>query len=1169
MMPSRGTDASRTTGGLEARARQERIETRSAGKRGKMQQLRLIALFTVALFALASIVVAQTETGQITGTVVDQSGAAVPNATITVKSAETGITRGAASNGSGAYIVTNLLPGEYTVTAAAPGFAQSAEKVTVTIGSKITADLKLEVGKASTIVEVAGTAVQVNTETQTLSTVVSGNEVRELPTLTRNPYALVATAGNVSDAGAGNRGAGFSINGQRESSTNILLDGAANNNEFTASVGQAVPIDSIQEFSILTSNFTAEYGRAGGGVVNVATKSGTNEFHGSAYEFNRVSRLSSNDFQDNAYGNPKSVFDRNQFGYSVGGPVKKDKLFFFNNTEWIRVRSQANLEAMVADPAVVAASNANTQSFFASYGKLLPTASTVQTYSLNQLRAAGTDLCGTNAGCLALNQDMPVYDLIRFGVPYDAGGGLPQNQYQTVARVDFNLTDKTQMYGRYALQSVNLFNGTVSTSPYQGFNSGETDFNNNGLFSVIHTFSPTWVSQSKVVFNRLNQQQPFAGQPAVPTLYTTSTGSGALLGQSILYPGYDPYTPGNGIPFGGPQNFVQVYEDMSWTHGSHSLRFGGSFEYLRDNRTFGAYETAGEYLGTGPGSAFQDLLAGQLHGFQVAIYPQGKFPGDTVNLPLTQPNFSRSNRYKEPALYAQDAWKLNSRMTLNLGVRWEYYGVQHNKNPQLDSNFYWPDGQINTPQGVAGGKAILAPNSPVGGLWKPEYHDFAPRVGFAWDVFGDGKTALRGGYGIGYERNFGNVTFNAIQNPPNYETVSVTNAQFALPISPSNLGPFSGTSGSITLPRASLRAPLQNIATAYAQTWSASLEHQLTRSVLIAADYTGSKGSKLYDITVENRNGYGNEYLGIPCTYAATEAFYNGGSSSGACVNVLNTQFSGINIRGNNGFSLYNGLNLRSVIDNLGNSGLHLTFNYTWAHAIDNLSTTFSDADTLNNNWGQYVTGMLDAFHPQLNKGNADFDIRHRFVMSGIWDIPAFRNGHGIAKQVLGGWELAPILTIRTGSPYSIFDCSFAYTFCPLAAFAGGVDTSVNKNASPTGTPDTFAYFNVPSNVDHYTSPTYYLSDLGPFPADMTSRNAFRAPGFWDMDLGLYKNFPIGERVRLQIRAEAYNFFNHANMYVEGAGADVSATSTITACKACTGTSTDRRNIQLAAKITF
>ena len=398
MMPSRGTDAGRTTGGLEARARQERIETRSAGKRGKMQQLRLIALFTVALFALASIVVAQTETGQITGTVVDQSGAAVPNATITVKSAETGITRGAASNGSGAYIVTNLLPGEYTVTAAAPGFAQSAEKVTVTIGGKITADLKLEVGKASTIVEVAGTAVQVNTETQTLSTVVSGNEVRELPTLTRNPYALVATAGNVSDAGAGNRGAGFSINGQRESSTNILLDGAANNDEFTATVGQSVPIDSIQEFSILTNNFTAEYGRASGGVVNVATKSGTNEFHGTAYEFNRVSRLSSSSFQDNAFGNPKSVFDRNQFGYSVGGPVKKDKLFFFNNTEWIRVRSQANLEAMVADPALIAASSANTQSFFAAYGKLLPTASTVRTYSLNQLRAAGNiDLCGVFA----------------------------------------------------------------------------------------------------------------------------------------------------------------------------------------------------------------------------------------------------------------------------------------------------------------------------------------------------------------------------------------------------------------------------------------------------------------------------------------------------------------------------------------------------------------------------------------------------------------------------------------------------------------------------------------------------------------------------------------------------------------------------------------------------
>ena len=1133
-----------------------------------MKSLQLTLLFVLALFALTTVVYAQTETGQITGTVLDPSGAAVPNAAITVKSVTTGSVRETTTSMAGAYTVTNLLPGVYTVTVNASGFAEVQQRVTVAVGSRTGLDLHVQVGKASTVVEVAAAAVQVNTETQTMSTVVSGTQLSELPTLTRNPYALVAVSGNVSDTGPGGRGVGFAINGQRESSTNILLDGAANNDEFTAGVGQSVPLDSIAEFSIVSNEFTAEYGRASGGVINVATKAGTNDFHGTAYEFNRVSAVSSNSFNDNAYGNPKSVFARNQFGYSVGGPVKKNKLFFFSSTEWTRVRSTANLQAMLADPQLIAAASPNTQNFFSTYGKLVPGARVTQTYSLSQLAAQGTNLCpaGSTGPCAALSPTMPIYDLVNFAVPSDAGGGSPENQYQTVQRVDYNLSDKTQIYARYALQSINYFKGVVSTSPYQGFNSGETDFNNNMLVSVIHTFSPRLVSQSKAVFNRLNSAQPFAEQPAVPTLYTTSSGAGSLLGQTILYPGYVPQFPGQGIPFGGPQNFAQLYEDLSYNIGSHSLRFGGSFEYLRDNRTFGAYETAGMYLGTGVSSAFNNLLLGQLHGFNVAINPQGKLPGDTVTLPLTQPNFSRSNRYKEGALYVQDSWKVRPGLTVNLGLRWEYFGVQHNVDPKLDSNFYWPSNEVSTPQGVRDGAVQLAPNSPTGGLWAPDYRDFAPRLGFAWDIFGDGKTSLRGGYGIGYERNFGNVTFNAIQNPPNYETVSVTDAQFSLPITTNNLGPFAGSSGTITLPRASLRVPLQNMRTAYAHQWGASLEHQFGSNLVVGADYSGSKGEKLYDVSVENRYGYGNVFLGIPCSFDA-----------GDCTAVLNTKYSGINIRGNNGYSDYHSLNLRTALKNIGNSGLQLTANYTWAHSTDNLSTSFSDSDLLANNWGNYVVGMLDPFNPGVNKGNSDFDIRQRFVVSAIWDIPAYRSGHGIAKAVLGGWTVAPIVTIRTGSPYSIFDCTNAYNYCTLAGFTSPVSVSANKNAPPsTGTPNTFDFLTVPfSAIDHYTNPTYFYSDLPPFPADMSGRNTFRAPGFWNLDGAVYKTFEFSERFKLQLRAEAYNLFNHANLYVQGVNADTSVATdastpfVLTACRACTGTPQDRRNIQFAAKFIF
>jgi hypothetical protein len=1124
----------------------------------------LLALAVLSVFV--TVVFAQTETGQITGTIFDPSSAAIPNVTVIVKSIDTGATRTVTTSENGSYTVTNLLPGEYEVGATAPGFSQVQQKVTLTVGAKATVDLHLELGKATQVIEVNGSAVQVNTETQTLSTNVSEKQVRELPTLTRNPYALVATSGNVSDAGAGGRGAGFAINGQRESGTNVLLDGAANNDEFTAGVGQQVPLDAIQEFSILTSNFTAEFGRASGGIVNVVTKSGSNAFHGTAYEFNRVSALSSNTFQNNANDIPKSVFDRNQFGYSAGGPVKKDKLFFFSSTEWTRVRSTAETFVMVPDQQLLAATAANTQQFFQTYGKLASGVTTLNTYSINQLNAQGVNLCGAYPNCKALNPNMPVYDLVGYNAPGDAGGGSPQNQYQTVERMDYNFTDKTQMYGRYALQSIGFFPGYVSSSPYTGYNTSETDFNNNGLFSVIHTFSPQWVSQSKVVFNRLTLVQPFSstyGAP-VPTLYTSPNGSGQLLGYNINYPGFIPNAPGNGIPFGGPQNFVQLYQDMSYTRGNHNIRFGGSFEYLRDNRTFGAYETAGEYLGKGSdGNAVDGLLTGDLYRFQAAINPQGQFPGATVNLPLNQPNFSRSYRYRESALYVQDAWRMKPHFTLNLGLRWEYYGVQHNKDPKLDSNYFMPSGEIGTPLGIANGVAESVSQSSVGGFWRPSYRDFAPRIGFAWDIFGDGKTSLRGGYGIGYERNFGNVTFNAIQNPPNYETVSITagsaNWPTTLPISINNLGPFSGASGTIKLPAATLRVPIQNIKTAYAHFWSTSLERQISPGLLVALDYTGSKGVDLYDISVDNRNGYGNIFLGIPCSYAAQD-----------CTAVLNPQYGGINVRGNNAWSDYNALNFRTRVNNIKNSGVTLNLNYTWSHAIDNLSTTFSDSDAFSNNWGSQITGLLDPFDPNVNKGNADFDIRQRVVISGVWDVPFYKTGHGLAAQTLGGWTLAPIFTARTGSPYTLFDCTNGYTFCPMAAFTTPIGTSANGNPPAASNPDTYNFLTIPAaSIDHYTNPKYFFSDLPPFPADMSSRNAFRAPGFYELDLGLYKTFKLGERYKLELRGEAYNLFNHANLYVEANSIDLGSTNTVPACKGCTGGPADRRNMQLALKFMF
>ncbi|MCL6506107.1 MAG: carboxypeptidase regulatory-like domain-containing protein, partial [Bryobacteraceae bacterium] len=347
----------------------------------------LIGLVALVLTALP--LAGQVETGQIVGTVTDPTGAVVPNAKVTVRAQATQVTRSATTNEAGLYTFTNLLPGDYEVTVEASGFSTQRRPVTVAVGARATVDFRLEVGRTETVVEVAATAVQVNTATQTLGVVIDRQAIVELPSLTRNPYDFVVTAGNVSEADPTGRGVGVAINGQRAASTNILLDGAANNDEFVAAVGQTVPLDSVQEFSVLTSNFTAEFGRAGGGVVNVATKSGTNEFHGTAYEFNRVSRLTSNTPENNANGVRRSVFTRNQFGYSIGGPIKRDKAFFFQNTEWIRIRSGASQFAWIPTPQFIAAAAPNTREFFSRLGKRRSDAQSLGIFSRNQLISQG------------------------------------------------------------------------------------------------------------------------------------------------------------------------------------------------------------------------------------------------------------------------------------------------------------------------------------------------------------------------------------------------------------------------------------------------------------------------------------------------------------------------------------------------------------------------------------------------------------------------------------------------------------------------------------------------------------------------------------------------------------------------------------------------------------
>jgi hypothetical protein len=1102
--------------------------------------MKALLYFFRVFFAIVGLsgamVVAQVESGQIAGTVTDASGALLAGATITATNLNTNASRTAASSRSGEYIIPGLEPAKYNLRVESSSFKPFVGQVDVTTGGHVTLDVKLSVSGETTEIEVvAEGGAQVNTQTQDLSQVVSRQQVENLPSLTRNPYDFVALSGNVSAGDSSNsgdmrsngnqqnattRGVGYNINGQRSTGTEILLDGVENISVFGDGIGIVIPVDAMQEFRITTNNFGAEYGRASGGIVSVSTVSGTNAFHGDAWEFNRLSAYTANTVTNSQEGLPKGLYTRNQFGFAVGGPVKKDKLFFFASTEWTRVRSSASLTGGVPTPQLLALTAPNVQDYFSKY-------SGGKTFNFSSVVTAG------DAGIAGVPAATPAFGTVPYTAPENAGGGEPQNTYNVTARADYNLSANTQAFFRYVDYKEVDQSGSAFASPYTQYNVGQTLDNSAYLLSVSHVFSPSLLTNTKLSFSRLNTFQSFnTALQDVPTLFVSANAQVPGTGTFINLPGfYDTNPADGGLPFGGPQNTIQWNQDLNFNKGLHSMQFGGQILYIQDNEAYGAYAQGNEQLGISRTAGLNALVTGQMYEFTAAVNPKGALPcvrdpytgaltqtpGCTINLPATPPVFARSNRFHDWAVYGQDAFKVTPKFTFNYGIRYEYYGVQHNNHADLDSNFYYGTGATYQ-DSVRTGQIQIAPQSPVKGLWSPQYGTVSPRVGFAYDLSGNGRTSIRGGYGISYERNFGNVTFNVIQNPPNYAVIVINNT----PVTSSNAGPLGGAAGAVPLPPTSVRNVSQNIRTAQTQFWSAAIDHQLTTTTVVSLQYAGARGTHLYDIKNINGMGSGNVFEGDPTQDA----------DGNQALTRLNPQYSNINNRGSGGDSYYQAMNVQFQSTNLHRTGVSLVANYTLAHQLDDLSTTFSETNNAFN------LGYTDPFNPAMDRGNGDLDIRHRFVVGPIYETPWYGKG-SFMKQAIGGWQTVGIYQTHTGTPFTYFDSTndFSGYNVPRYVPAAGAVPQRTFKSIPGGTDgggsNLYTIGNLPG-ASSFSNPNLLgASDWGPYPTTMTARNSFRGPGQWTFDAAVSKTIPIHEQINLVFRAEGFDILNHHNLYLQ------------------------------------
>jgi hypothetical protein len=1026
-------------------------------------------------------------TGTIVGTVTDSSGAVVPGATVIITNTAKNLNQQTVTTSAGTYAVPSLLPGPYSVAVTVKGFSkETVTGVELAVGKEITVDVRLKPGAVSESVNVAASAMALDTENAAVGQVITERQVVDLPLNGRNfTQLLLLGAGAVQNSGEqgafrANQGDALTIQGARPDSNQYMLDGITINDTYYQTPALIPSIDALQEFQEQTKGYSAAYG-GGANQINLMTKSGTNQLHGTAYDFLRNSALDARNFFDLSTISP---LRQNQFGYTLGGPVwipklynGRDRTFFFAEYEGLRTRSSQVAFANVPTTAELSGVFPDTIINPTTHTPFLN--NTIPQSEFSQFaKSAVTHFPAPNV-------DLPQGNY-RYTQP------IPANADQQSYRIDHRISANDNLFGRYTQAEYSI------AQPGGILPEGTSDLDEptrQVVAGYTHTFGPTLVNDLR--FGWMNEVVTLDGQ-AIPQ------SEWSAIGLKGLFP-YNQYTTypqigwmntglsGAGGPGYAPQIYkqptYQISDTLSLVRGTHNISLGADVHWFE-----GYVNTFSSPKFTFDGSLTGDPVADMVLGY--AAIANAQAPTQFA----TTPSNANSDDlfYKMVAPWVEDDWKVSKRLTINLGLRYDFMARPHDAR----DNLFWLD------RNIPGGGLYTASNAIIkagigddlyqyggGSPGGPQWGVLAPRFGLAYRPFSD-STVIRAGYGIFYDsfeakEAFAGGEYPFAQQSVFYDTyigsLFPPTAPFA-PVTPANLG-FAWLESKMRIP--------------YMEMWTASVEHQITRDTTIEADYLGSAGHHLV----------GRAWANAPYPYdpaapspaSARVPFPNIGA-------ILDHPFA-FN-------SNYNALSLK-----LEHRSGALTFlgAYTWSHSLDDKS---SDAGI---NGESSANGPMNQYNWRADYSSSSFDVTHRFVGSFVYALPigkgkaVFGNAGTLTNLLVGGWQVNGILTLQTGVPYSV-----------TASDIDFLNQNYGQRADVVSNPNSSGFQK--SVNEYFNTAAFAQPGIGLF--GNSGRNILRAPGTENLDFSLFKNIPLGERVTWQTRLEAFNVLNHANFGIPDSNVD-------------------------------